>query len=98
MAGSTGQRIHREDAMTRNVLRDPKAMISRRAMVQGLGIAAGMGVAGAGGALAPQGGVRGPPTPITSPPGDFGPGAAPTPYFWDPDIIAVDPSFNSVAQ
>ena len=84
--------------MKHNVLRDPKAMISRRTMVQGLGIAAGMCVAGPGGAFAQQGGDLGPPTTITSPPRDFGPGGAPTTYFWDPDIIAVDPSFNNVAQ
>ena len=35
---------------------------------------------------------------VTSPPRDFGPEGAPTTYFWDPDIIAVDPSFNSLAQ
>jgi gluconolactonase len=35
---------------------------------------------------------------VTSPPRDFGPGGAPTTYFWDPDIIAVDPSFNGLAQ
>jgi gluconolactonase len=40
----------------------------------------------------------GPPTTITTPPRDFGPNGAPTTYFWDPDIIAVDPSFNDVAQ
>src|SRR5437899_1626096 len=31
-------------------------------------------------------------------PRDFGPGGAPTTYFWDPDIIAVDPSFEDLAQ
>ena len=30
-------------------------------------------------------------------PRDFGPRGAPTTYFWDPDIIAVDPSFNDLA-
>jgi hypothetical protein len=35
---------------------------------------------------------------ITTPPRDFAPGGAPTTYFWDPDIIAVDPSFNDLAQ
>ena len=39
-----------------------------------------------------------PPTTITTPPRDFGPNGAPTTYFWDPDIIAVDPSFNGLAQ
>jgi hypothetical protein len=49
-------------------------------------------------AIAQQGGELGPPTTIISPPRDFGPGGAPTTYFWDPDIIAVDPSFNHLAQ
>ncbi len=37
--------------MTRDV-RDPEVMISRRTLVQGLAVAAGATVAGAGGALA----------------------------------------------
>jgi gluconolactonase len=40
----------------------------------------------------------GPPTTVTNPPRDFGPNGAPTTYFSDPDIIAVDPSFNGLAQ
>ena len=39
-----------------------------------------------------------PPSTVTSPPRDFGPGAPPNVYFWDPDVIAVDPSFNRVMQ
>ena len=39
-----------------------------------------------------------PPSTVTSPPRDFGPNGAPNVYFWDPDVIAVDPSFNSLAQ
>ena len=39
-----------------------------------------------------------PPSTITSPPRYFRPRGAPTTYFWDPDIIAVDPSFNKLAQ
>ncbi len=84
--------------MTREEQRDPDSMISRRTLVQGLAIAAGATAIGAGGALAQQAGDLGPPSTITSPPRDFGPGGAPTTYFWDPDIIAVDPSFNSLAQ
>src|SRR5467141_4707695 len=84
--------------MTRDVQRDPEAMISRRTLVHGLAIAAGATVAGASGALAQQGGQLGPPSTITTPPRDFGPNGAPTTYFWDPDIIAVDPSFNDLAQ
>ena len=82
--------------MTREV-RDPEAMISRRTLVQGLAVAAGATMAGAGGALA-QGGPVAPPSTITTPPRDFSPRGAPTTYFWDPDIIAVDPSFNNLAQ
>jgi SMP-30/Gluconolactonase/LRE-like region len=39
-----------------------------------------------------------PPSTVTSPPRDFGPTGAPTTYFWDPDVIAVDPAFNRLAQ
>src|SRR5260370_15172418 len=84
--------------MNREVKREPESMISRRTIVNGLAIAAGASVAGASGALAQQGGQLGPPTTITSPPRDFSPRGAPTTYFWDPDIIAVDPSFNDLAQ
>src|SRR5450432_1402511 len=84
--------------MTRKVERDPQSMISRRTLVQGLAVVAGATAAGAGGALAQGAQEVTPPTTITSPPRDFGPGGAPTTYFWDPDIIAVDPSFNDIAQ
>jgi gluconolactonase len=39
-----------------------------------------------------------PPSTITNPPRDFGPGGAPTTYFTDPDVISVDPLFNSYRQ
>lgn len=45
-----------------------------------------------------QTGPVGPPTTITNPPRDFGPGGAPTTYFADPDVIAVDPAFNGLRQ
>src|SRR5258708_36301656 len=84
--------------MTRKVQRDPEPMISRRTLVNGLAIAAGATVVGASGALAQQSSEAAPPTTITTPPRDFSPRGAPTTYFWDPDIIAVDPSFNNLAQ
>jgi gluconolactonase len=86
--------------MTRQEQRDPQAMLSRRSLVQGLAVCAGATVAAASGALAQSGqtGQAAPPTTITTPPRDFGPGGAPTTYFFDPDIIAVDPSFNDLAQ
>jgi len=82
--------------MTRDV-RDPASIISRRTLVQGLAVAAGATVAGAGGAMA-QSGPMAPPSTVTTPPRDFSPRGAPTTYFWDPDIIAVDPSFENLAQ
>lgn len=47
-------------------------------------------------AQAPQAPV--PPSTITTPPRDFGPGAPPTTYFMDPDIVVVDPQFGSLVQ
>jgi gluconolactonase len=76
----------------------PEPAMSRRALVQGIAVAAGATVAGVSGALAQAPAPVGPPTTVTTPPRDFGPGGAPTTYFWDPDIIAVDPSFNDIAQ
>jgi len=69
--------------------------MSRRTLVKGL--AAGAVMAGTGRAAA-QTGAASPPTTVTTPPRDFGPQGAPTTYFWDPDIIAVDPQFNAIAQ
>ncbi|TCU72639.1 SMP-30/gluconolaconase/LRE-like protein [Bradyrhizobium sp. R2.2-H] len=77
--------------------RDQDAALSRRTLVRGLTFGAAATVIGAGPALA-QTGPAAPPTTITPPPRDFSPRGAPTTYFWDPDIIAVDPSFNDLAQ
>jgi gluconolactonase len=43
-------------------------------------------------------GPKAPPSVITEPPRDFSRRGAPTTYFWDPDVIAIDPSFNNLAQ
>src|SRR5258707_6265188 len=83
--------------MKRDVKRDPESMLSRRTLVHGLAIAAGATVVSASDTLAQQGGELGPPSTITTPSRDFGHGGAPTTYFWDPDIIAVDPSFADLA-
>ena len=73
--------------------------LSRRTLVKALAAGAGAMVAGTGTAAAqPAPASAAPPSTITNPPRDFGPGGAPTTYFWDPDIIAVDPSFNGLAQ
>ncbi|RTM12201.1 MAG: SMP-30/gluconolactonase/LRE family protein, partial [Bradyrhizobiaceae bacterium] len=86
--------------MTRQLARDDEQReqelaLSRRTLVRGLALGAAATVAGP--ALA-QTGPAAPPTTITNPPRDFSPRGAPTTYFWDPDIIAVDPSFNDLAQ
>jgi gluconolactonase len=39
-----------------------------------------------------------PPTTVTHPPRDFSPDGAPTTYFADPDVITVEPVFNTLRQ
>src|SRR6516162_11626886 len=98
MIGSTGRRIHWEDFMTCNVRGDSQSRISRRTFANGLAVAAGATVLGADSALAQQSSEAAPPTTVTNPPRDFGPGGAPTTYFTDPDVLTVDPAFNSLVQ
>ena len=74
---------------------DLLASVGRRRFLAGLG--AGAVALAAGDALA-QGKGAAPPSTVTSPPRDFGPNGAPNVYFWDPDVLAVDPSFNGLAQ
>jgi len=72
--------------------------LSRRALV---GAVAAGGAALAIASRAEAAGDTGPvapPSTVTNPPRDFSPNGAPTTYFWDPDVIAVDPSFNGLAQ
>jgi gluconolactonase len=68
------------------------AMLSRRTLVAALAA-----TAAASEALA-QSKPAAPPTTITTPPRDFGPGGAPTTYFTDPDILTVDPVFDGLIQ
>jgi gluconolactonase len=74
--------------------------ISRRSLIKAIG-----GVAGAAAvaphlalAQAPAAGPMAPPSTITTPPRDFGPGGAPTTYFTDPDVLTIDPMFNGLRQ
>ena len=83
--------------MTHREKLDHDKALSRRTLVQALAAGAGAMVAGTGTAAAQPAPVA-PPSTITNPPRDFGPSGAPTTYFTDPDIIAVDPSFNGLAQ
>jgi gluconolactonase len=39
-----------------------------------------------------------PPSVVTNPPRDFRPGAAPTTYFTDPDVLTIDPEFGGLVQ
>jgi gluconolactonase len=74
--------------------------LSRRGWLKAAGAVAGAALAElwTDRALAQQGAQVWPPSTITNPPRDFGPNAPPTTYFTDPDIITVDPLFNSYVQ
>jgi gluconolactonase len=69
--------------------------LSRRSLLKLIG--SGAVVAGSGAAMA-QTRPPGPPSTVTTPPRDFGPGGAPTTYFTDPDILTVDPLFDQYVQ
>ncbi len=86
--------------MTRQDDRDQHdgSMVSRRTLVTAMALGAGAAVAGPSKAMAQAAERAAPPSTVTNPPRDFGPNGAPTTYFWDPDIIAVDPIFNQYAQ
>ena len=75
--------------------------LPRRALLRAVGFA-GAAIVAPGLARAqappPAMGPVNPPTTVTTPPRDFGPGGAPTTYFSDPDIITVEPVFNSLRQ
>ena len=69
--------------------------LSRRTLVGA--ITAGAAVAGARSVMA-QAEKGTPPSVVTSPPRDFGPHGAPSTYFWDPDVVIVDPVFRQYVQ
>jgi gluconolactonase len=70
---------------------EPGGTMSRRAALTAMGTLAGC-------AAVAQDRPASPPTTVTNPPRDFGPGGAPTTYFTDPDILTVDPAFNGLIQ
>src|SRR2546422_3928556 len=76
-----------------------KNEISRRDVIATIGAAAGVALFVPRGARAQQAAQApartAPPTVISSPPRDFTPGATPVSYP-DPDILTVDPGFNSL--
>ncbi|HXX95072.1 MAG TPA: SMP-30/gluconolactonase/LRE family protein, partial [Planctomycetota bacterium] len=81
--------------------RDSGNLLSRRSLITGMGALAGAAVAAplvSPAQQTPPNGPVQPPTTVTNPPRDFGPGGAPTTYFTDPDILTVDPVFNGLVQ
>ena len=80
--------------------REDRSLISRRTLIKAMGAVAGAAAVAPGLAMAqaPTAGPAAPPSTVTSPPRDFSPGGAPTTYFTDPDILSVDPLFNSYRQ
>jgi gluconolactonase len=72
--------------------------LSRRGLIAAAGIGA-MALPAIARAQAPAAPAPvAPPTTITNPPRDFSPRGAPTTYFSDPDVLAVDPSFDALTQ
>lgn len=71
--------------------------LSRRTLIRAAGIGALAAATSPALAQAPSGPAA-PPTTVTSPPRDFSPRGAPTTYFSDPDVLAIDPVFNNYAQ
>lgn len=74
------------------------ALLSRRHALGALAAGAALAKSGLAAAQAPAPARQGPPSTVTTPPRDFGPGGAPTTYFTDPDIITVDPAFDGLVQ
>ncbi len=72
--------------------------LSRRAALVAIGAGSGGLALTAMGARAQEATSVAPPSTVTDPPRSFAPDAEPNVYFWDPDVIAVDPSFNGLAQ
>ncbi len=71
-----------------------RAYLARRTVIPT--IAAGLATLAVAARAQPR--PAAPPTTITMPPRDFGPGGALTTYFSDPDILVVDPSFEGYVQ
>ena len=80
--------------------RENGSVMSRRAIITtlGAGVAAAVAAPGLARAQTPAGGPVAPPSTVTSPPRDFSPRGAPTTYFTDPDVLTIEPVFNSLRQ
>ena len=76
---------------------------TRRQLLRGAGAALASAVVIPRGASAQTGPASaaapiGPPSTVTQPPRDFSRRGAPTTYFTDPDVLTVDPAFDSLRQ
>jgi gluconolactonase len=71
--------------------------ISRRTVLATLG-AAGAALASRSAFAQSPLSTQSAPTVVSNPPRDFGPGAPPTTYFTDPDVLTIDPAFNGLVQ
>jgi gluconolactonase len=83
-----------------DIRRETNITLSRRTLLTAVGAFAGVAAASPLMTAAQDrpGGPAAPPTTVTNPPRDFSPGGPPTTYFNDPDILTLDPSFNSLIQ
>src|SRR5687768_1018715 len=72
--------------------------LSRRSLIKRLGVVAGAAAAAPRVVWGGQAQRQAPPSTVTIPPRDFGPAAAPTTYFTDPDILVLDPAFSNYVQ
>ncbi|MBV1835059.1 SMP-30/gluconolactonase/LRE family protein [Novacetimonas pomaceti] len=72
----------------------PPAPLSRREIIMG-GVMAGVGMATTGARARAAAPLAQPPSVVSIPARQWGPGAPP-PYLPDPDIIAIDPSFSNL--
>jgi gluconolactonase len=77
---------------------EPRQSISRRQLIQTVGMVAGGALAASRAGADQQPAPQRPPSTVTNPPRDFGPNAPPTTYFTDPDIVSVDPLFDAYIQ
>ena len=78
--------------------REGANLISRRVLIKTAGVAVGAVALAPRLAAAQTPAPMAPPSTITTPPRDFGPNAPPNVYFTDPDVLTIDPLFNSLRQ
>ncbi len=91
--------VEKRNAAERAERPERDAALSRRSLIKAVGVGAGALAVGSVAARAQEAmGPVSPPTTVSSPPRDFGPNGAPTTYFWDPDVVLVDPAFRGLVQ